>query len=190
MKAAFEKMTGMPDAWTNPALMVSRNAFIQGWEAALAAQPVQEPDNGDELTIAYMSGVHRGKELAAQPAQEPDYDALSQKQLASLKRDTRISLEDAAVRATHKVMAELGEEHMTTRKTLEQMAQEAIRERIILTSAGYIADEDDDIQVYQRPWVGLTDEDQFNLVHAMNKNDWHAIQMMDAIEAKLKEKNT
>ena len=35
-----------------------------------------------------------------------DYDALSQKQLASLKRDTRISLEDAAVRATHKVMDE------------------------------------------------------------------------------------
>ncbi len=28
--------------------------------------PVQEPDHGDELTIAYMSGVHRGKELAAQ----------------------------------------------------------------------------------------------------------------------------
>jgi hypothetical protein len=26
--------------------------------------PVQEPDHGDELTIAYMSGVHRGKELA------------------------------------------------------------------------------------------------------------------------------
>jgi hypothetical protein len=25
-----------------------------------------EPDHGDELTIAYMSGVHRGKELAAQ----------------------------------------------------------------------------------------------------------------------------
>jgi hypothetical protein len=27
--------------------------------------------DGDELTIAYMSGVHRGKELAAQPVQEP-----------------------------------------------------------------------------------------------------------------------
>jgi hypothetical protein len=26
----------------------------------------QEPDHSDELTIAYMSGVHRGKELAAQ----------------------------------------------------------------------------------------------------------------------------
>jgi hypothetical protein len=35
------------------------------------AQPEQEPDHGDELTIAYMSGVHRGKELAAQPAQRP-----------------------------------------------------------------------------------------------------------------------
>jgi len=42
----------------------------------------------------------------------------------------------------------------------------------------------------QRTWVGLTDEDQFNLVHAMNENDWDAVQMMDAIEAKLKEKNT
>jgi hypothetical protein len=38
MKEAFEKMTGMPDAWTNPALMVSRNAFIQGWEMCLIRQ--------------------------------------------------------------------------------------------------------------------------------------------------------
>jgi hypothetical protein len=30
--------------------------------------PVQEPDRGDELTIAYMSGVHRGKELAVAQA--------------------------------------------------------------------------------------------------------------------------
>jgi hypothetical protein len=45
---------------------------IDAIKAALA-QPAQEPDHGDELTIAYMSGVHRGKELAAQPAQGPDY---------------------------------------------------------------------------------------------------------------------
>ena len=33
IKEAFEEMTGMPDAWTNPALMMAKNAFIQGWEA-------------------------------------------------------------------------------------------------------------------------------------------------------------
>ena len=70
------------------------------------------------------------------------------------------------------------------------MKDDKLKPCIVLTSAGYIADEDDDIQVYQRPWVGLTDEDQFNLVHAMNENDWDAVQMMDAIEAKLKDKNT
>ena len=42
--------------------------------------------------------------------EDDDYDALSQKQLASLKRDMRVSLEDAAVRATHKVMAEFDRE--------------------------------------------------------------------------------
>jgi hypothetical protein len=30
------------------------------------AKLAQEPDHGNDLTIAYMSGVHRGKELAAQ----------------------------------------------------------------------------------------------------------------------------
>jgi hypothetical protein len=38
---------------------------------------------------------------------DDDYDTLSQKHLASIKRDMRVSLEDATVRATHKVMAEL-----------------------------------------------------------------------------------
>jgi hypothetical protein len=44
---------------------------------------------------------------------------------------------------------------MTTRKTLEQMAQEATMERMA---------EDDDIQVYQRPWVGLTHQEISNEV--------------------------
>ena len=30
----FEKMTGVPNAWNNPALMQVRNGFIGGWEAA------------------------------------------------------------------------------------------------------------------------------------------------------------
>jgi hypothetical protein len=49
------------------ALGVSRGtAYDMMREALKEASPVQEPDHGDELTIAYMSGVHRGKELAAQ----------------------------------------------------------------------------------------------------------------------------
>jgi len=35
-------------------------------EALAQPAPVQEPDDGDELTIAYMSGLHKGKELAPQ----------------------------------------------------------------------------------------------------------------------------
>jgi hypothetical protein len=40
--------------------------WIRNSDTTPPAAPVQEPDHGDELTIAYMSGVHRGKELAAQ----------------------------------------------------------------------------------------------------------------------------
>jgi hypothetical protein len=69
-----------------------------------------------------------------------------------------------------------------------QQRKEAVR-------AAMRKDIDDDTQGYlsdrpKREWVGLTDEDQFNLVHAMNENDWDAVQVMEAIEAKLKEKNT
>ena len=53
---------------------------------------------------------------------DDDYDALSQKQLASIKRDTRISFEDAAVRATHKVMAELQPEVLTG-ESIERFAE-------------------------------------------------------------------
>ena len=56
MKLAFERMTGMSDAWTNPALMQSRNSFIQGWEAALVEQvPVAWIDPVDLKNL--ISGV-------------------------------------------------------------------------------------------------------------------------------------
>jgi hypothetical protein len=48
-------------------------------------------------------------------------------------------------------------------------------------------DDDDDIQVYKRPWVGLTDE-EIALI------DWESLvtkkDCVQAVEAKLKEKNT
>ena len=56
------------------------------------------------------------------------------------------------------------------------------------------AEDDDDIQVYQRPWVGLTrDEQSFvysNLHNATSREDSFWVDFANAIEAKLKEKNT
>tara|TARA_R110000868_G_scaffold36463_1_gene129547 strand:- start:1803 stop:2111 length:309 start_codon:yes stop_codon:yes gene_type:complete len=43
------------------------------------------------------------------PTQEKDWDALAEEQLASTKRAMKISSEDAAVRAAHKVMAEFND---------------------------------------------------------------------------------
>ena len=51
-------------------------------------------------------------------------------------------------------------------------------------------EDDDDIQEYKKPWVGLTDEERFELAvqtGAMTA-DW--LTFMEAVEAKLKEKNT
>ena len=53
--------------------------------------------------------------------------------------------------------------------------------------------EDDDIQDYKKPWVGLTDEEQSfvydQVKHIVGgKPFW--VKFADAIEAKLKEKNT
>lgn len=56
------------------------------------------------------------------------------------------------------------------------------------------AEDDDDIQVYQRPWVGLTDEERKEIWNVGEKKDqaWRAllIQAIHNIEAKLKDKNT
>ena len=41
------------------------------------------------------------------PTQEKDWDALAEKQLASIKRNMKIIVETAAVRAAHKVMTEI-----------------------------------------------------------------------------------
>jgi len=125
LKLALEALKKSTDNF--PANVQHSNA-ITAIKAALA-QPAQEPDHGDELTIAYMSGVHRGKELAAQPVQT-----------------------------------------------------------VSLTSAGYIADEDDDIQVYQRPWVGLT-EAQFLEAVRLAENGNYLVAFV-RIQEWLKEQNT
>ena len=49
--------------------------------------------------------------------------------------------------------------------------------------------EDDDIQEYKKPWVGLTDEDIWTVLQFRGYNS-DTIEIAKAIEAKLKEKNT
>jgi hypothetical protein len=49
-------------------------------------------------------------------------------------------------------------------------------------------DDDDDIQDYVRPWVGLTEEEVFAVSNTMPYGD--RFDFAKAIEAKLKEKNT
>ena len=54
-------------------------------------------------------------------------------------------------------------------------------------------DDDDDIQDYVRPWVGLTDEEIVELHHKIKVQLMGTYKTEDiyrAIEAKLKEKNT
>ena len=41
----------------------------------------------------------------------------------------------------------------------------------------------------QRTWVGLTDEERKTICNLADADDWHDFQVMDATEAKLKEKN-
>jgi len=51
-------------------------------------------------------------------------------------------------------------------------------------------DEDDDIQVYKKPWVGLTDE-EIDELHGSPMSLEHSgeLKWVRIIEAKLKEKN-
>jgi hypothetical protein len=51
-----------------------------------------------------------------------------------------------------------------------------------------MAEDDDDIQDYKKPWVGLTDDEVYKIAFALEGEHWRKI--ADAIEAKLKEKNT
>jgi len=48
--------------------------------------------------------------------------------------------------------------------------------------------DEDDIQDYVRPWVGLTDDEVYRIAFELEGEHWRKI--ADAIEAKLKEKNT
>jgi len=55
-----------------------------------------------------------------------------------------------------------------------------------------MTEEDDDTQIYKKPWIGLTDKERVE-IQLMKWWDWEDAfdvdRFMQAIEAKLKEKN-
>jgi hypothetical protein len=53
-----------------------------------------------------------------------------------------------------------------------------------------IVEEDDDIQDYKKPWVGLTDEERESIANATIRIHGQEWAYATAIEARLKEKNT
>jgi|LauGreDrversion4_2_1035121.scaffolds.fasta_scaffold606059_3 hypothetical protein len=63
MQQAFEGMTGIVDAWTNPALMQARNGFIQGWEAGATAE--REAAIEDARTVGGEAGAEIEKLIRA-----------------------------------------------------------------------------------------------------------------------------
>ena len=53
-----------------------------------------------------------------------------------------------------------------------------------------MTEEDDDTQVYKKPWVWLTDEEVDNFLNAAWSKGVTPADFIRAIEAKIKEKNT
>jgi TolA-binding protein len=59
--------------------------------------------------------------------EEKDWGALAEKHLASIKRDMKISLEDATVRAAHKVMTEFNNTERESKVKQELVKQQLDR---------------------------------------------------------------
>lgn len=61
------------------------------------------------------------------PTQGEDWGALAEKHLASIKRDMKISLEEATVRAAHKVMTEFNDTERESKVKQEMVKQQLDR---------------------------------------------------------------
>jgi len=153
---------------------------VDATEIALEAlaQPVQEPDHGDELTIAYMSGVHRGKELAAQPAHVISEKEQLKQWIATTNyyRAKREYEPDAAQPAQEPVGVFCEDDDIGYVRLIphQQMKLKAW-DKLYTTPQ-------------QRPWVGLT-EAQFLEATRLAENGNYLVAFV-RIQEWLKEKNT
>jgi len=153
----------------------------------------------DGILHASDCAVHNGPAYPAGPCdcgvekgQEEDWGALAEKQLASIKRDTQASFEDAMVRATHKVMAE---------REAQPVQEPVARVRFSGEEIVWLTDEpiESNTLLYTKPpkreWVGLTDEDRKAVLLTAYK-EWECEELLLCaredyllIEQALKEKN-
>lgn len=71
-------------------------------------------------------------------------------------------------------------------EAFNEIEQRAKQRKESVRAAMRSVEEDDDIQIYQRPWVGLTDREMMDAIGL----DDTPMESGRKIEAKLKEKNT
>jgi hypothetical protein len=166
MKEAFEKMTGMPDAWTNPALMVSRNAFIQGWEA-------RTQHDVDATIIQYheatIKRLEKRIEDLAQPAQEPV--AMRMPKVG----DRVVCIEDESL-GTVVYLTAGGSPEIK----FDDGSHGTYMLREFAELFGYTTPQ-------QRPWLALTHDERYECVHGESVDAWD---IAEAVETRLKEKNS
>ena len=73
-------------------------------------------------------------------------------------------------------------------EAFNEIERRSIAKKEAVRAAMRSVEEDDDIQDYKKPWLGLTDDEVYKIAFALEGEHWRKI--ADAIEAKLKEKNT
>jgi hypothetical protein len=96
LRLALEYVELVPDDRYN-AEHIDQDELITAIKAALEAK--DEPDHSDELTIAYMSGLHRGKEL-----EQRTWVGLTDEDLPALAGDNGKIMELQQVRRFAKII--------------------------------------------------------------------------------------
>jgi hypothetical protein len=85
---------------------------------------------------------------------------------------------------------------MHTKQESSDTSEEYVPENDMAYRPNGLTVEDDDIQEYKRPWVGLTDEEIHKIIDDCTPNEAELEELNDfakaifAVEAKLKERNT
>jgi hypothetical protein len=195
MKEAFEKMTGMPDAWTNPALMVSRNAFIQGWEARTQHDVDATIIQYHEATIKRLE--KRIEELAQQEPVQTD----SLADIGAAYKDIHACLTET-LQLSRK---QNGHPRQPAQEPVAWMHEWADGERMALMHSrdNRFSDQPATVRplVYgdttpqQRHWVDLTEDEMDNVRRSMGYNQFmsageYAKLVQFVTQTKLKEKNS